>query len=61
VVDDFLEMFEIFLQVVDNLLDATYDECLMHPVHPQQHLPQRVAASEDEKRGHQHDDQDHDP
>ncbi len=37
------------------------DKCLMHPVHPQQHLPQRVTASEHEKRGDQHNDQDHDP
>jgi len=33
----------------------------MHPVHPQQQLPQRVAASEHKKRGYQNDDQDHDP
>jgi len=33
----------------------------MHCVHPQQHLPERVSASEDEKRGDQNDDQDHDP
>jgi len=33
----------------------------MHPVHPQQHLPKRVAASEDKERGYQHNDQDHDP
>jgi hypothetical protein len=30
-------------------------------MHPQQHLPQRVTSSEDEKRGDQHNDQDHDP
>jgi len=30
-------------------------------MHPQQHLPKRVAASEHEKRRYQNNDQNHDP